>query len=611
MKIKLWATFFAASAGVVPRSMRAGRRAAEAAQPGVAAMRMSARHFLIPPYLLLLGGMLLPVRLHADENRRYYDAFVGPEAGDHLASADYRLWLPPGVQTVRGVLVRQHGCGAGATSYGLDHAHDVQWQALARKHGLALLGTRLIPRNGCRDWTDPVRGSEKAFLKALADLAQQTGHPELTRAPWILTGHSGGAFWTTALLLRHPQRIAAAVPLRGRLLSQVGGPVAGSVKELDAALAAATSNVSLHAVAKVPVLFAVGANDKIINGTNDVRLGFNRPADAAWTLAVNPVAGHELANTRQFALPYLDAVLAQRLPQTPGEPLRPLDPARAWLGDPQMFTIAPAERFTGDKAKAAWLPDETVARYWKEYVSSGKVAPAPAAPTNVRAVRVSSTEVELTWDANVDANNPVPSFHVYRNQARIGTLLAPSHGYGDNPQPALWNFFFRDTNAPARDDMVYQVRAVGGSEPGAFESAKSAPANVTMPLPSASRADLPDLVVTDIALVPANPEPGEAVGIRATIKNVGTRATPTGAVLGVTLRVDGQRVVGPLHRVPLAPNKSVTLDAVAVSNQPVWKAIRGSHMVVAEVDDLDRVAERDETNNALRRTWTIGPDAVD
>ena len=45
----------------------------------------------------------------------------------------YTLWIPAGVQRLRGVIVHQHGCGVGACQGGATAAYDLHWQLLAAK----------------------------------------------------------------------------------------------------------------------------------------------------------------------------------------------------------------------------------------------------------------------------------------------------------------------------------------------------------------------------------------------------------------------------------------------------------------------------------------------
>src|SRR5947207_8270137 len=78
---------------------------------------------------------------------------------------NYTIWIPPGVATLRGVIVHQHGCGEGSCKSGLTGAFDLHWQALARKHGCALLAPAYEqPQAGeCQKWCDPRQGSDAAF----------------------------------------------------------------------------------------------------------------------------------------------------------------------------------------------------------------------------------------------------------------------------------------------------------------------------------------------------------------------------------------------------------------------------------------------------------------
>jgi hypothetical protein len=45
----------------------------------------------------------------------------------------YTIWLPEHVNTIRGNIVHQHGAGTTASIEGSTAAHDLHWQALARK----------------------------------------------------------------------------------------------------------------------------------------------------------------------------------------------------------------------------------------------------------------------------------------------------------------------------------------------------------------------------------------------------------------------------------------------------------------------------------------------
>ncbi|MEO1526092.1 MAG: hypothetical protein AAFX06_11695, partial [Planctomycetota bacterium] len=163
--------------------------------------------------------------LVADAQKPPYDVF--PEAkppyyrvrfkasskpGELRFPVKYTVWIPPKVERLRGIVVHQHGCGEGSCKSGLTGAFDVHWQALAKKHDCALLAPSYEqPQDGeCQLWCDPRNGSDKAFERALRQLGDQSGHPELAKVPWALWGHSGGGHWCGGMVMLHPERVAAA-----------------------------------------------------------------------------------------------------------------------------------------------------------------------------------------------------------------------------------------------------------------------------------------------------------------------------------------------------------------------------------------------------------------
>jgi hypothetical protein len=530
-----------------------------------------------------------------------FDVQIAPSASDRFAAAEYHLWVPEGKGPLRGVIVRQHGCGNAATTYGHALAHDAQWQALARKHRCALLGTRMLPREQCQDWADPANGSGDALVEALRRLGDKSGHPELGAAPWVLCGHSGGGYWAASMAYRYPSRTLAAVPARSRL------PVRdGRAATLLTWMNGLPRGEPSAAVSAVPVLWAPGGRDSLIYEKDDPRDAFVHPPDAPWALAVAPEAGHEMGDLRALVIPYLDAVLLLRLPRRAGDAPRPLDISRGWLGDIRTGEIAPVAAYRGDRRTAAWLPDEPTARRWKEYVATGTVAPPSALPPpeNVRATR-EPTGVVISWDAPAEPGEPLHAFRVYRDGALIGTVAPPTHGYGDEPSPVLWRTRYVDGAAqpPGRGAPVYSVASVRGAS--GSESAR-VPAKDTPPRRPDTAAPLPDLVVTRIEWSPTDPAPGVAVNIRATVRNRGAAATPYGVPVSIAFRADGQALIGAQSpAVPLTPGGEVTLAARTVPTETVWKASPGEHTFTAEADELDRIREADEENNGNRRTLTL------
>ncbi|MCI0628781.1 MAG: hypothetical protein L0387_45250 [Acidobacteria bacterium] len=100
---------------------------------------------------------------------------------------------------------------------------------------------------------------------------------------------------------------------------------------------------------------------------------------------------------------------------------------------------------------------------------------------------------------------------------------------------------------------------------------------------------LPDVIVTSLSY---------ANGIfTSTVKNQGAAATPAGIVVGVRYEVDGvYRVWGASGH--LAAGASVT-------NSGGYTIPAGTHTIAAYVDETDRFAESNETNNRLSQTITV------
>src|SRR5438876_12137469 len=87
----------------------------------------------------------------------------------------YELWIPDGATRIRGIIVHQHGAGTTASIEGSTAAHDLHWQALAKKWDCALWArsrfSMLVWPCGCQPkgartkssnrWTRARRGSRR------------------------------------------------------------------------------------------------------------------------------------------------------------------------------------------------------------------------------------------------------------------------------------------------------------------------------------------------------------------------------------------------------------------------------------------------------------------
>ena len=338
-----------------------------------------------------------------------FDLTLPPKAGEKFKSCLVRVWLPDDAKTIRAVIVRQHGCGRN----GIDHADDLQWQALARKHSAALYGSHFVQDQQCSDWFDPKHGSERAFLEALRTVAEKGRHPELASAPWAIWGHSGGSMWACHMMNRHPARVVA-VFARSQALTEY-----------------------VPEAYRVPVIFNYGEGEKTgrfesVHKNSVKALELGTAAKACWVIAVDPKSSHDCRNSRQLAIRFFDRCLAERLGN---DGLKPMEGVRGAFG---------------------WMPSRDVADAWSEYTKTGDVRDTtpPPAPTGVKAV-AAAVGVTVTWAAAADLESGLRAFAIYRDGEKVGTVGSPKAGsnkagdfqmwnYGDEPEPRAPAFSFDD-----------------------------------------------------------------------------------------------------------------------------------------------------------------------
>ena len=416
-----------------------------------------------------------------------YEAATGP--GALIFPVTYTAWIPPDVKTLRGVIVHQHGCGPGSCSSGLSGAWDLHWQALARRHDCALVAPAYEQPEGadCQMWCDPRNGSAAAFERAIADLGRVSGHPELATVPWALWGHSGGGHWAGGMALLRPERVAAAW-LRSGVPLFAADPARAQIKAHalpDAALA-------------VPLMCNPGTKEgysvttdkfKGVWPANQAFFKAVRSRGGLVGVAIDPLSSHECGNSRYLAIPWLDACLAARLPDRPGEPLRPMPAFAAWLVPITGGQAVAAADAPGDPLALGWLPNERIAAAWTAYVKDTAVADStpPPAPTTLRLAGTT-----LTWDAEADLESGLAGFAIERNGERIATL--PERQRNPFGRPLFQGLLYSDTPPQPLAEMRHVLTAEQAAEPAAYRVV--AVNTVGLETPSARPRQAADGIVT-------------------------------------------------------------------------------------------------------------------
>ena len=339
---------------------------------------------------------------------------IGEECkfADHV---DYGIYVPSTAEQIRGVMVFQHGCSQ--EEFGISRHCDVQYQALARKWDLAIIEAAIYGL--CDVWAYPENGSYKSLLLALTKAGAKTGHPELSQAPFLVWGHSGGGFWVLSMLHEHPERIIAAIAY-----SAAWDPQWSYAPEAY----------------DVPILFRhAGPGEGADNIPATARHSFAhlRAHDAPASIAYTKGENHNHSHIRSITIPFWEAALQQRLAEDGS--LQPLDRNLTYLADTLSFNIYKESDFRGDKSGLCLLPDYTSAVAWREYASKCKYTDpsAPPAPYDLRV-----EDGQLRWKADADIESGIYCFNIYKDGQPVGRV--PENGCyqtydtnGDQARPVI------------------------------------------------------------------------------------------------------------------------------------------------------------------------------
>jgi len=256
-----------------------------------------------------------------------------------------RMWLPPGVTTVKGIVI--YGNGAGAD---MRIAAEAPWlQQFAELHDFALIGTSL--------WGN-LSGTEINIWDAhLQALASASGHPELVHAPWAPMGFSNGGQMSYGFNVLRPEKTIAFITSKGCCYN---------------------NRMPSTASLRTPGILIAGELDTATR-RDSIRGLFNtnRPRGALWSWVEQEGMAHE-GFADELVLPFMAEAIRLRYPEdqaptaTSGVVLRTLNEADGWLVDQSTWKsgltrIASYDGYTGNKLTAGWLLNENIAYLYRAF----------------------------------------------------------------------------------------------------------------------------------------------------------------------------------------------------------------------------------------------------
>ena len=266
------------------------------------------------------------------------DTTVAP--GANFDKAEFRLYVPAEVKAARGVVVLVPG----SNGDGRPMADDEFWRTFAAKEQVALVACRFTDKpheqGFIEEYVNVSKGSGQALLDALATLATQSKHAELTTAPLFLWGMSAGGEFNYEFVAWKPERVAAFIVNKGGIYY---------------------SSLLSRAARAVPGILFVGEKD-LDSRTFTVKglFGVNRRGGALWALAEEPGLAHVVGSSQQLGALLFSEVLAA----APGS----ITEKNGTLGDIRTFALQPAAGASTANVLTSWFLTHRLAEAWAQAV---------------------------------------------------------------------------------------------------------------------------------------------------------------------------------------------------------------------------------------------------
>jgi pimeloyl-ACP methyl ester carboxylesterase len=277
------------------------------------------------------------------------------DGGQLLTHGNAVAFLPTGVAQYKAAIVFLPGLRDPATGNDLDSRALVSgtasggcsiWctaaeRAAVRSRALELAGGQ-VALIGTTTLVDNATSYE-TLLQALSQFGTESLHPELANIPIFFVGHSMGGCTAYGFSRVHGARVAGFFTMKGAC--HAPGPPA--------------------AAAGVPGHFLIGALDEPYRRENITAVfESGRSVGAPWAVSVDPFQHGPIVDF-DLMFDWIDAVLAARLPPTPGAALRGVTVTDGWLGDRATGAISTYGCFSSTTSSASWLPSQETALDWQ------------------------------------------------------------------------------------------------------------------------------------------------------------------------------------------------------------------------------------------------------
>ncbi|MBD3241275.1 MAG: hypothetical protein GF331_11865 [Chitinivibrionales bacterium] len=259
-----------------------------------------------------------------------------------------KVWVPPAVKPVRGLLITGHGGGTGDSRH---FPRDTNMRAFAVRHGFGLAGLHWFPGRMVYD------SGHTVFFGALNAFAELGTHPELAHVPFVVFGGSNGGATSYGLSCSAPDRAICFTPN---------------------AAAWWNPEVPTAEMMQVPAIFVLGLFDPFMRGTGvetTIKLVADARTHGARWCVIAEEKGHEDGASWQLFTRFWDRCIELRLPAD-ADPskgpvtLRDIPEDEGWLVDPATWgsgltVVAPYDEYKGDRAAAGWVPDADIAYLYR------------------------------------------------------------------------------------------------------------------------------------------------------------------------------------------------------------------------------------------------------